>query len=101
MGRTVHLLVGAALADEGKRISVHLADQNELLLILVLSHAAAEPETGVLARLAGVPGTSTCGTEAGPEGRRVWALLDTAPPRPGDPASEPPKNPLVKHSAPC
>ncbi|MFI5868253.1 hypothetical protein [Streptomyces sp. NPDC051546] len=78
---TVHLLVGATVADQGKRISIHLADQNDLVLVLVLSHTAAEPDEDVLTQLAAVPGTTSCGTESGTEGRRVWALLETTPPR--------------------
>lgn len=77
----VRLLVGATVADEGKRISVHLADQNDMVLVVVLSHTAADPEGDLLAELAAVEGTTSCGTEASDEGRRVWALLDTLPPR--------------------
>lgn len=79
--RTVHLLVGAAVSDQGRRISVHLADQDDLLLVLVLSHTAAEPAGDVLTQLAAVPSTSSCGHDASSEGRRVWALLETTPPR--------------------
>ncbi|MGW0752321.1 hypothetical protein [Streptomyces sp. NPDC002587] len=85
--QTARLLVGAAVADSGKRISLHLADQEEMLLVVVLSHTAAEPDEGVLVRLAAVAGVSSCGTDAGPDGRRVWALLETAPPRRRTPAA--------------
>ncbi|MFG2982188.1 hypothetical protein ACGFYQ_13165 [Streptomyces sp. NPDC048258] len=87
MEQTVRLLVGAAVADEGKRISLHVADQEEMLLVVVLSHTAAEPDEDVLVRLAAVPGVSSCGTDAGPDGRRVWALLETTPPRRRTPAA--------------
>ncbi|MER7764561.1 hypothetical protein [Streptomyces sp. NPDC097619] len=73
----VRLLVGAALTDGGRRISVHLADQDGRVLIVVLSHTVAATDSGLLARLAAVEGTASCGTEASEEGRRVWALLDT------------------------
>ncbi|MEU9305097.1 hypothetical protein AB0D48_32815, partial [Streptomyces sp. NPDC048269] len=43
MEQTVRLLVGAAVADSGKRISLHVADQEGMLLVVVLSHTAAEP----------------------------------------------------------
>ncbi|WP_229886903.1 hypothetical protein [Streptomyces subrutilus] len=77
----VGLLVGAAVADAGKRISVHLADQDGMVLIVVLSHTAAAPQAGFLAELAAVAGSISCGTEESDEGRRVWVLLDTVPPR--------------------
>ncbi|MFE9629703.1 hypothetical protein [Streptomyces sp. NPDC006463] len=85
--QTVALLVGAAVADSGKRISLHVADQEEMLLVVVLSHTAAEPDEDVLVRLAAVPGVSSCGTDAGPDGRRVWALMETTPPRRRTPAA--------------
>ncbi|MCZ1011924.1 hypothetical protein [Streptomyces lydicus] len=72
------LLVEAAVADEGKRISVHVADQDAMALVVVLSHRPGiAPDDDVLARIAGITVTSSCGTDAAPEGRRVWALMDT------------------------
>ncbi|MFF6844631.1 hypothetical protein ACFY8X_38575 [Streptomyces tanashiensis] len=79
--QTVRLLVGAATVDEGRRISVHLADQDGMLLVVVLSHAGADADDTVLAGLAAVPGTASCGTDTSDEGRRVWAVLSTERPR--------------------
>ncbi|MCZ0983364.1 hypothetical protein O1L60_41755 [Streptomyces diastatochromogenes] len=84
---TVRLLVDAAVKDAGKRVSVHLADQDGMLLVVVLSHAEAEPDQTVLTTLAGVTGTVSCGTDASDEGRRIWALLSTEPPRSRTPAA--------------
>ncbi|MFC8008677.1 hypothetical protein [Streptomyces cinereoruber] len=79
--RTVRLLVDAATADHGRRISIHLADQDDMLLIAVLSHTHAAPDDTILADLAAVPGTASCGTDTSDEGRRVWAVLSTERPR--------------------
>ncbi|GGT26403.1 hypothetical protein GCM10010222_80260 [Streptomyces tanashiensis] len=79
--QTVRLLVDAATADEGRRISVHLADQNGMLLAVVLSHTHTGPDETVLTNLAAVPGTASCGTDTSDEGRRVWAVLSTERPR--------------------
>ncbi|MFF5391974.1 hypothetical protein ACFY5H_27140 [Streptomyces sp. NPDC013012] len=81
LAATVRLLVDAATADHGRRISVHLADQDDMLLIAVLSHTGSEPDEAVLADLAAVPGTASCGTDASADGRRVWAVLSTERPR--------------------
>ncbi|MFC7794634.1 hypothetical protein [Streptomyces cinereoruber] len=79
--QAVRLLVDAATSDHGRRISVHLADQNDMLLIAVLSHTDATPDDTILADLAAVPGTASCGTDASDDGRRVWAVLSTERPR--------------------
>ncbi len=79
--RTVRILVGAATADDGRRISVHLADQDGMLLVVVLSHTGGEPDQTILSDLAAVPGTASCGTDASEDGRRVWAVLSTERPR--------------------
>ncbi|MEU4360200.1 hypothetical protein [Streptomyces virginiae] len=79
--QTVRLLVDTAVKDTGKRISVHLADQDGLLLVVVLSHTGVEPDDTVLTSLAAMTGTVSCGTDACDEGRRVWSLLSTEPPR--------------------
>ncbi|MFD4319005.1 hypothetical protein [Streptomyces sp. NPDC058548] len=81
LDKSVRLLVGAAAADDGRRISVHLADQDDMLLIAVLSHIGSEPDETILSALAAVPGTSSCGTDASDDGRRVWAVLSTKRPR--------------------
>ncbi|MGW4725481.1 hypothetical protein [Streptomyces sp. NPDC004291] len=81
LAATVRLLVGAATADQGRRISVHLADQDDMLLIAVLSHTESEPDETILTGLAAVPGTASCGTDVSHDGRRVWAVLSTERPR--------------------
>ncbi|MFE1715904.1 hypothetical protein, partial [Streptomyces sp. NPDC058728] len=83
IGRSVELLVGAAVADGGKRVSVHAADQDDMILIVVLSHRAgpAPDDDAFLTRIAAVSGTASCGSDAGEDGRRVWSLLDTRPRR--------------------
>jgi hypothetical protein len=78
--QTVRLLVDAATADHGRRISIHLADQDDMLLIAVLSHTSAVPDDTILAALAAVPGTASCGTDTSDDGRRVWAVLSTERP---------------------
>ncbi|MER5963533.1 hypothetical protein [Streptomyces sp. NPDC002057] len=78
---TVRLLVDAAVKDAGRRISVHLADQNGMLLVVALSHTATEPPRSRLAELASVTGTVSCGVDASDEGLRIWSLLSTEPPR--------------------
>ncbi|WP_240805636.1 hypothetical protein [Streptomyces sp. A1547] len=81
----VRRLVDAAVADGGKRISVHLADQDHRILAVALSHVAGSaPDAGaVLTELAALRTVVSCGSDVGPDGRRVWALLDAAPPRRG------------------
>ncbi|MFE7512639.1 hypothetical protein ACFU8I_15690 [Streptomyces sp. NPDC057540] len=81
LAQTVGLLVDAATVDEGRRISVHLADQDRMLLVVVLSHTHTGADDMVLSDLAAVPGTAGCGTDTSDEGRRVWAVLSTERPR--------------------
>ncbi|MEE1813787.1 hypothetical protein PUR59_01880 [Streptomyces sp. SP18ES09] len=89
----MRLLVDTATSDEGRRISVHLADQDGMLLVVVLSHTtttavgADDTVLAVLADLAAVPGTASCGTDTSDEGRRVWTVLSTEHPRTRTPAS--------------
>ncbi|MFJ2110572.1 hypothetical protein ACIOEX_01365 [Streptomyces sp. NPDC087850] len=69
-------LMQTAVADGGRRVSVHLADQNGLLLILVLSHQADVTDNeDVLPRVAEL-GATSCGTDVAEDGRRLWAVLD-------------------------
>ncbi|WP_345982169.1 hypothetical protein [Streptomyces sp. DSS69] len=70
------LLVRTAVADGGRRVSVHLAVQGREALIVALSHqpvhAAADPDLlPELARL----GAKSCGTDTAEDGRRVWAVF--------------------------
>ncbi|MEV6578766.1 hypothetical protein AB0M92_11475 [Streptomyces sp. NPDC051582] len=77
----VRSLVRAAVADGGKRISVHLADQDHRVLAVALSHVAGAAPGGddVLTELAALRTVVSCGSDLAPDGRRVWALLDAAP----------------------
>lgn len=65
-------------AGEGARLSVHLADQDEHALILVLSHQHEQDPTdhSLLHQLAGL-GVVSCGVDTDQEhgGRRCRALL--------------------------
>ncbi|MFG3398562.1 hypothetical protein [Streptomyces parvus] len=72
-----NLLVHTAVADGGRRVSVHLADQNRQALIVVLSHqpGLAVADTAVLPELTEL-GAVSCGTDTAEDGRRVWAVLD-------------------------
>ncbi|MEK9520490.1 hypothetical protein MIU24_13955 [Streptomyces venezuelae] len=81
LDKAVRLLVGAAADDGGRRIGVHLADPEDMLLIAALSHGGSEPEETILPALTAVPSTTSCGTNASDDGRWVWAVLSTARPR--------------------
>ncbi|SCE57954.1 hypothetical protein GA0115261_108663 [Streptomyces sp. OspMP-M43] len=71
------LLVLTAVADGGRRVSVHLADQKRQALIVALSHqpGLAAADTRVLPELTRL-GAVSCGTDTADDGRRVWAVLD-------------------------
>ncbi|MEV6425691.1 hypothetical protein [Streptomyces sp. NPDC051662] len=73
----VTLLVNTAVGDGGKRVSLHLADQNRQALMVVLSHQSglAVADESVLPRIAEL-GATSCGTDTGEDGRRLWAVLD-------------------------
>ncbi|WP_256987046.1 hypothetical protein [Streptomyces sp. BR123] len=81
LDEVMRLLVGTVVADGGKRVSVHLADQDRSVLVLVLSHrvAGGRGEQHLLGDLATVPSVHTCGSDIGEDGRRVWALLNAHP----------------------
>ncbi|KOU44870.1 hypothetical protein, partial [Streptomyces sp. WM6378] len=73
------LLTRAALTDGGRRVSLHLADQDHQALILILSHQAGHaPEGEDLLREVTALGVVSCGTDTDQEdgGRRRWALTD-------------------------
>lgn len=76
------LLVQAAVADGGSTVSVHLSDQDGQACILALSHhvglTTSLDDTGgdVLHRITAHPPVTGCGTDAGPDGRRIWAVID-------------------------
>lgn len=75
------LLVTSAVADTGRRISVHLSDQDQQTCILVLSHQAAltpghAPDgDDILHQITAVTGVTGCGTDTGPDGRRIWVVI--------------------------
>ncbi|MFE2936577.1 hypothetical protein [Streptomyces sp. NPDC059278] len=81
------LLVTEAIGDGGNRISVHLADQEQRALILVMSHQDRQaPESDdFLTRVAAL-GVASCGVDTDPEegGRRRWALIELRPAAPLD-----------------
>ncbi|MER5556963.1 hypothetical protein ABT001_35890 [Streptomyces sp. NPDC002793] len=70
-------LVRTAVADGGRRVSVHLADQERQALVVALSHqpGLAVGDTAVLPELTGL-GAVSCGTDTAEDGRRVWAVID-------------------------
>ena len=79
VGDLLALLVPAAIADGGSRISVHLADQDQRALVLVLSHQTGQAPDGddVLKRIAAL-GVASCGVDTDQDagGRRRWALIE-------------------------
>ncbi|MFE9254665.1 hypothetical protein [Streptomyces sp. NPDC006879] len=79
----VTLLTNTVCHDGGKRVSIHLADQDGKLLVLALSHHPAPAPDGeeILTQLAALAGTVSCGSDAAIDGRRLWVLLDTVKPR--------------------
>ncbi|MGW0857595.1 hypothetical protein [Streptomyces sp. NPDC002690] len=81
LGSATELLVATAVGDGGRKVSVHLSDQDGQACVVVLSHRCdlapghAPEGDDVLHRLTALPGVEGCGTETGPEGRRLWAVV--------------------------
>lgn len=81
LGAATDLLVTTAIGDGGRKVSVHLSDQDGQACVVVLSHqsglAAGNRPDGddVLHRVTALPGVEGCGTDTGPDGRRVWAVI--------------------------
>ncbi|MFD7495958.1 hypothetical protein ACFV8T_26775 [Streptomyces sp. NPDC059832] len=75
------LLVEAAVADSGTKVSVHLSDQDGQACVLALSHhtnlttGADEAGGEVLHRITAHRAVTGCGTDSGPDGRRIWAVI--------------------------
>lgn len=75
------LLIGAAVADGGTKVSVHLSDQNGQACILALSHhtrlttGADDAGKDVLHQITAHQPVTGCGTDTGPDGRRIWAVI--------------------------
>ncbi|MFD7027002.1 hypothetical protein ACFWAR_03065 [Streptomyces sp. NPDC059917] len=79
VGAVVSALVAAAVQDGGRRISLHLAAVEGQVCVAVLSHLAGartQAQTGVLGGVADLPGLRGCGSEADPDGHRLWAVID-------------------------
>lgn len=76
------LLFEAAVADGGTKVSVHLSDQDGQACILALSHRTTlitgHDDTGgdVLHRISAHQAVTGCGTDAGPDGHRIWAVIE-------------------------
>ncbi|KOU82528.1 hypothetical protein ADK93_28985 [Streptomyces sp. XY58] len=79
--KAVHGLVDTAVAAGGKRVSVHLADQDNKILVMVLNHQAGEQEVGgaVPAEVAVLRTIDACGAHTDHDGHAWWALLDAQP----------------------
>ncbi|MFE4801675.1 hypothetical protein ACFRFL_43645 [Streptomyces sp. NPDC056708] len=75
------LLVETAIADGGAKVSVHLSDQDGQACILALSHrttlTTGHDDGGgdVLHQLTTHRAVTGCGTDTGPDGRRIWAVI--------------------------
>ncbi|MFF3215742.1 hypothetical protein ACFYYB_34585 [Streptomyces sp. NPDC002886] len=88
LAAAVNLLVNTVVKDGGKRVSVHLADQEQKVLVLVLGHMPDPgPTENILGSLGALRTVDSWGTDAAEDGRRVWALLDAEPRRLGGTAA--------------
>ncbi|MFE9369412.1 hypothetical protein ACFYM2_06490 [Streptomyces sp. NPDC006711] len=75
--QVTELLTRTALADGGRRVSLHLADQDQQALVMVLSHApGADVTSEELLRDVAELGASSCGADTATDGRRLWAVID-------------------------
>ncbi|MEW1633050.1 hypothetical protein AB0469_03155 [Streptomyces sp. NPDC093801] len=82
--KAVHGLVEAAVAAGGKRVSVHLADQDAKILVMALSHRTdGDGGTGdggrVPTEVALLRTVEACGTHTDHDGHAWWALLNAEP----------------------
>ncbi len=79
--KTVHGLVDTAVAAGGKRVSVHLADQDDKILVMALNHQTSEQDAAgaVPTEVAVLRTVDACGAHADHDGHAWWALLDTRP----------------------
>ncbi|MEU6310691.1 hypothetical protein [Streptomyces sp. NPDC047014] len=79
--KAVHGLVQAAVAAGGKRVSVHFADQQAKILVMVLNHRTDEQEEvgHVPAEVAVLRTVDACGAHTDLDGHAWWALLDAEP----------------------
>ncbi|TFI22914.1 hypothetical protein E4P36_28105 [Streptomyces sp. 4R-3d] len=69
--------MATAMNDWGRRVSLHLANQDRQVLIVVLSRWAglAVTDQRVLPAVAAL-GATSCGADTAQDGRRLWAVLD-------------------------
>lgn len=75
--QVTELLTRTALADGGRRISLHLADQDQQALVMVLSHTPGrDVSSEALLRDVAELGASSCGADTATDGRRLWAVID-------------------------
>ncbi|PKV82614.1 hypothetical protein [Streptomyces sp. TLI_146] len=79
------VLIAPAVADAGRRISVHLADEGGRACILVLSHQSLHDTTAQLSltTVADCPSVAACGSDHAPDGTRLWAVVDLTTPKQG------------------
>ncbi|MEU8775410.1 hypothetical protein [Streptomyces sp. NPDC048606] len=79
--KAVHGLVNTAVAAGGKRVSVHLADQEGEILVMVLNHRVGEGGTvgRVPPEVVALRTVDACGTHLDHDGHAWWALLDARP----------------------
>ncbi|MFJ2753678.1 hypothetical protein [Streptomyces sp. NPDC087297] len=79
--KAVHGLVRTAVAAGGKRVSLHLADQDSRILVMVLNHQTNDHEGAGQAptEVALLRTVDACGTHSDHDGHSWWALLDAAP----------------------
>ncbi|MFF3981274.1 hypothetical protein [Streptomyces sp. NPDC001828] len=58
-------------------MSLHLADQDQQVLVMVLSHTPGRDVTSdALLRDVADLGASSCGADTATDGRRLWAVID-------------------------
>ncbi|MER7730076.1 hypothetical protein ABTX80_04270 [Streptomyces erythrochromogenes] len=79
--KAVHGLVDTAVAAGGKRVSVHLADQDDEILVRALNHQTGEQDVAgaVPAEVAVLRTVDACGAHTDHDGHAWWALLDARP----------------------
>ncbi|WP_079273053.1 hypothetical protein [Streptomyces sp. TN58] len=69
------------MAAGGKRLSVHLADQDDKILVMALNHQTREQDAAgaVPAGVAVLRTVDACGAHTDHDGHAWWALLDARP----------------------
>ncbi|MFJ6486593.1 MULTISPECIES: hypothetical protein [unclassified Streptomyces] len=79
--KTVHGLVHTAVAAGGKRVSVHLADQDAKILVMVLNHQITEQDGAgqIPTEVAALRTVDACGAHTDHDGHAWWALVNAQP----------------------